>query len=284
MSQRWYEIPDETVALMAEKSDQGQSFSKIGEELSIDRRVVAKAVRHFNDKRSGRATIRSDALIEVWREHLDDMKKAAVVIVELTASPSLRDSLLPSEPDVESRLMAQRPTEFVPQYNVATMGKSLPTESEFKSRVELRLAQRRYEAAIRGLKEHIPVLEDKVKEWQQSAMTYKESWDQLRQKAISIDIPDDQIEPSVKLALKRPPAWGEEEDLSYLRRAATITNGPDNLATILLRRPATKRPMQVFWQARNALEAICKELEVMLSPPQLMKDLVTNRCQYCPVK
>lgn len=289
MSQRWYEIPEETVALMAEKAAQKESFSKIGKELGIDRRVVGKAVSHFNKKRSGRATIRSDALIEVWREHLDDMEKAAVVIIELTASPSLRESLLPTEPDIQSRLMARRPIEFAERGGkttviLAPMDTTLEPESEFKNRVEWRLAQRRYEAAIEGLKEHIPALEDKLKVWQQSAATYKKSWNQLRQKAIGIGIPDDQIEPSVKLALKQPPAWGEEEDLSYLRRAATITNGLENFATILLQRPATKRPMQVFWQSRNALEAICEELEVMLSPPQLKKDLVTRRCQYCPVE
>lgn len=286
MTQRWYEIPEETVALMAERSAQGDSFSKIGEELGIDRRVVAKAVRQFNDTRAGRANIRSDALAEVWREHLNDMETAAVVFVRLTASPSLRGSLLPADRDIESALPGEL-TEELSGEKAILWGMEETEEgrkTDLENRVERRLAERRARAAFDGLKEHIPALEDKIKEWQQSAATYKETWDQLRGQAIGIGISDEQIEPSVKLALKRLPAWGEEEDLSYLKGVAATTNDPEHFANILLQRPATKRPMQLFWQSHNDLEAVCRQLEEMLSRPQLKKALVTSRCQYCPVE
>lgn len=277
MSQRWYEIPEEKVALMAERCDQGDSFSKIGRDLGIDRRAVAKAVQQFKDRQSGRAVIRPGVLAQLFREHLDDMKRIARVLLELTASPSLTDSLLPSKPDIKKALAERLPLEFFsPLYRK-------DAELDLTGRVALRLAQRRGEAAIEGLKEHMPTLEDKIKEWQQSAMGYEKSWDQLEQQAISIGIPSDLIEPSIKLALERVPALGEEESLPRFREQGVVINGPEHFANILLQRPAARRPLQVFWQNLNELEAVCNGLEEMLSPPQLEKSLVIGHCQYCPV-
>ena len=290
MRKRWYEIPEETVALMAERCDQGDSFSKIGRDLGIDRRAVAKAVQQFKDRQSGRAAIRPGVLAQLFRGHLDDMEKAATVFLELTASPSLRGSLLPNEPNIKARLAARVPVEFARRGGEPTIYPRPPhmtpaekAEFELRQRVHLRLAQRKWEAAIEGLKEHIPFLQGKIEEWGEAAVSYKESWGQLKEQAVSVGMPPDLVEPSVELALKEISALDEEESLPRFRGERTATNDPGYFANILLQRPATRRSLQIFWQNRKQLNIICGELEEMLSPPQLEKALVTAHCRYCPV-
>lgn len=290
MSQRWYEIPEETVALMAERCDQGDSFSKIGRDLGIDRRAVSKAVQQFRDRQSGRATIRPGASAQLFHEHLDDMRKAGRVLLELTASPSLRDNLLPSEIDIKARLAARVPVEFARRGGKPTMeprpSHMTPAEEaefELRQRVELRLAQRKRDAAIEGLKEHVPSLQGKIEEWERVAVNYRKSWSQMEENAINVDVPPDLVEPSVKLALKEIPTLGEEESLPRFRGERTTPSDPGYFANILVQRPATKRSLRVFLQSLNELEAICNDLEEMLGPPRLDRALVEGYCRHCPV-
>jgi hypothetical protein len=156
-------------------------------------------------------------------------------------------------------------------------------ERELCQAVELRLAQRRLDAAFHGLLEHVPGLEAQIAKWEEAAVGYKEVWSQLQQHATSLGVPPGLIEPSVRLALERIPALGEEESLPRFRGQGAVTNKTEHFAKILLQTPATRQCLKVFWQNLSRLDATYRELEEILSPPGLDSALVTGHCKYCPV-
>jgi hypothetical protein len=225
------------------------------------------------------------------------METMATVLLQLTASPLLRDSLLPRKTDIKNALYPLNPklpalakflkrrAEGQVDWPLPVMGKEEAEEADLElwRAVEQRLAQRRLNAAFEGLLEHISGLRGKIAKWEEVEAGYKESWGQLQQHAASLNVPPDLIEPSVRLALKRIPALGEGEGLPWFREQKVTTSGQEHFTNILLQRPASRRLLQVFSQKLGELNAAYDELEEMLSPPSLDNALVTGHCKYCPV-
>lgn len=279
---RWYEISEELEASIIERHERGESFSKIGREVGLDRRVVAKVIRRFEERKFNPVIIRRNEIAQLFHTHLDNMKSAAFALLELIASPKLRGSLLPSEPDIMPALTSRLALEFRTQYiRLPNMTEAEEAELELRERIQLRLATRRAEAAITSLQEHILGLRDEIGKWQEMAVKYKENWECLKKQAMGNDVPAELIEPSVKLALQ---ATGvEEENLPYLGKQEAPTDRLESYKTILLQRPATRLPLEAFSENLTRLNAIWKKLEEMVSSPQLEKALLNGHCRYCPV-
>lgn len=285
MKPRWYEIPEEKAALMFERRQRGESFSKIGRELGMERRAVAKIVGQFEEKQSGRSAIRRDALAQVFRDHLDDMKKAVNIILEVTASPSLRGSLLPPEAKVEAILVDRLSARLGPSWRISQSEISPEAEwqAELKEAVERRLSQRRARAALWGIKEHVANLETMIYAWEEAAAGYEKGWKQLWQ-AIGKNVPEDLIEKGVKLALQRVASLSDEDSLPrFTGGKRDVSDGPEHFCNIMLQEPGSKRALQIFRQNLTQLERAYERLEDLLSPPQLDQALVAGRCKYCPV-
>jgi len=164
MSVRWYEIPADTVALMAERHSNGDSFSKIGHDVGIDRRVVARAVREFETNQSAWTTIRSGALAEVFREHTNDMRDAANMLLEVTASLSFANTLSSGDTDIESEVINKLTKVFMPNTRLPNTG-----ANEAARVAQQRLAEHRAKAALQGLQEHVPALQAKLEHWNERA-------------------------------------------------------------------------------------------------------------------
>lgn len=290
MGLKWNEMSDEKVALMVERHDAGESYSNLGREFGIDRRAVARAIRQFEEKRSGLAGIRRDAVVSAFQQHLDDMRKAARILLELTMSPSIRDSFLPVEPNIDVELVARVSSEFrtlypgvfssMPWTEEARMEKA---QINLKERVDWRLAQRRGKAAIEGLRGHVPAFEDQLQKWTEIATGYKERWTELKEQALTVGVPINLIEDSVRLALEELSHWQRDEGLPWDRKSGTAIDTPEYFKSVLLERPATREPLNRFEVKLKEIETVYGKLEEMLGYPQLEKALVTGHCQFCPV-
>lgn len=281
---RWDQLPEEKKGLIIERRNRGETFSKIGRDLGIERRVVAKVFREDEKIQSGRAVIRPGALTQLFHEHLEAMEIVATALLQLTASPLLRGSLLPGESDIKEALHPLNPklpvlAKFLKSWPLPEMGKGEAEEADLElwKAVERRLARRRLKAACEGLMEHIPGLEYQIAKWKEVATGYKEAWEQLEEQATSKGIPPDQVEASIKQAVEQLPAFPGEETLPRPKRAR------GGLADILLQRPDSRRLLQVFSQKLGELNAAYEQLEEMLGPPRLDIALVKGHCQYCPV-
>lgn len=281
---RYSEVSEEKRALIIERHKREDGFSKIGRDLGIDRRIVARIVREDEERQTGQVAVRRTELARVFHEHQDAMKEVARTILELAASPLVRGSLLPVETKIESAL-AHRPEEESRQLYARLPGMSEAEESqiELKEAVARRLALRRWKAAIQGLKEHIPVLENVIRKWEEAAAEYKEAWDQLKQRVTSDGVSPEQIEPSVNRALQQMPETDREDWLPTFRQPAATNDRAGEFANILLQKPANRRLLKMFSQKLNKLDTAYEKLEETLGTPQLDNALVKGHCEYCPV-
>ena len=279
-----HEVSEVRKASMIERHQRGDSFSKIGRDLGIDRRVVARITREDEERQSGRLAVRRNELAQLFHEHRGAMEKVATILLELTASPSLRGSLIPGDPDVESALDAKLPWQFEsPEFLLGGEPPETVAEKDLKQRVKWRLGLHKGKAAFQGLREHIPMLEAEIGRWKQVAASYEESWNQLQEQAAGNNVSPDSIEASVKLALERISAFDQEDGIPHFRKPVAATDRVEEFANILLQRPANKRLLKIFSQKLNELNAAYDKLEETLSAPRLDNDLVTGHCRYCPV-
>lgn len=281
---RYSEVPEEKRALIIERYKREDGFSKIGRDLGIDRRIVARIVREDEERQSGQVAVRRTELARVFHEHQDAMKEVSRTILELAASPPIRGNLLPVEPKIEPVLIRRLEDEPRQVYaRLPGMSEAEEAQIELKEAVEQRLALRRQKAAIQGLKEHIPVLENGIRKWEEAATEYKEAWDQLKQRAISDGVPPEQTELSVRRALQQMPEPDREDWLPSFREPAITNDKVGEFANILLHKPANRRLLKMFFQKLNQLDAAYENLEETLGTPQLDNALVRGHCQYCPV-
>lgn len=286
MSLRWYEVPEEMATVMAERRRQGNSFSKIGRDYKIDRRVVARVVQSVEEKQSDRLLIRRDMLSRLFKSHLDDMEQAAAILLLLTAAPSLTGRLLPSYIEIEPGLVATLRSKFVPVEPglPVAMNVADKTWAEVKERVQEHIANRRAMATVEGLRQHITGLWLQVKKWEEVANECHQSWNELMKQATGVGIQVDSVELSVNAAFELMSTGNQyTEEAELLRPFKQRLDSPSDVAERLLYSPATRHDLSILRSRLDELEDIYSELEAMLISPQLQKSLITGHCQYCPV-
>jgi hypothetical protein len=281
---RYSEVPEEKRALIIERHKRGDSFSKIGRDLGVDRRIVARIAREDEEQQAGQVAVRRTELARVFHEHQDALKEVARTILELTASPLLRGNLLPVETKIEPMLI-RRPEDEPRQFygHLPNMSEAEESQIELKEAVARRLSSLRWKAAIQGLKEHIPVLEVDIRKWEEAASEYRDSWDQLKQRAISEGVPSEQIEQSARRALQQMPETDREDWLPSFREPAATNDKIEGFTRVLLQKPSNRRLLKMFSQRLNELDTAYEKLEETLGTPQLDNALVRGHCQYCPV-
>jgi len=286
MNLRWYEVPEEMATVMAERRRQGDSFSKIGRDYKIDRRVVARIVQSVEEKQSDRLLIRRDMLSRLFKSHLDDMEQAAAILLLLTAAPSLTGRLLPSYVEIEPGLVATLQSKFVPVEPglPVAMNAADKTWAEVKERVQEHIANRKAMATVEGLRQHITDLWLQVKKWEEAANECHQGWNTLMKQATVIGIQVDSMEPSVNVAFELMSTGNQyTEEAELMQPFKQRLDGPSDVAERLLYSPPTRRDLSILRSRLDKLEGIYSELEAMLISPQLQKSLITGHCQYCPV-
>lgn len=285
---RWYEISDDQAALMAERRRQGDSWVEVGKEFGLERRAVAKVVKQFEEKQSQRAVIRREVLAQSFKDHLSDMEKAAKVLLNLTAAPSVRDTLVPSSLEIEPSLVARLrggllysggialgPSNGHPPeryLRVPGMTEADKAQLELEERIEARMADHRARATVEALNQHVTNLWRQVAKWEQVAKEYDQSWKELVRQAAKVGIRPESVESVVKIAL----GWSPDSD--EWKKEERAHSAPD-IAKRLLRTPG----LFLFRESLAELESMSNKLEEMLSPANLRKTLVTGTCRYCPI-
>lgn len=288
---RWYEIPEDKKAEMIERHKRGDSFSKIGKDMIIDRRVVARIVREGETMESRRLVIRHEELVHLFRTHLADMKKAAEILLDVAAGPLVRKGLLPpvgktsgALDRLASHFKEDRRISYLRSRGTDPEAYSgIAITTDLSDAVELRMAKRRAKAAFEGLRAHVEEYQQALGNWKQTAGTYRKNWENLKEQGTMGGIPEDSFEQIVAVALEHLPEADEEDSLPRYRGGVERDVQTEQHYHKLLHQPDAKRALKVFRQSRKDLEEAYSHLEAILSSPKLDNALVIGHCQYCPV-
>ena len=90
MSPRKYEFATEQVEEWVRKRRRKASFSQLGKEYGVDRRVIARAVRKVEASGEDQgAPARLQLTTEFLREHVEEIQTAAAYLLEVMAADAL---------------------------------------------------------------------------------------------------------------------------------------------------------------------------------------------------
>ncbi|MDP2952111.1 MAG: helix-turn-helix domain-containing protein, partial [Chloroflexota bacterium] len=106
MSPRRTDVSEETARTWTELSRQGWPYARIGREVGVDRRTVARIVKQRWGKHVGEAAAqaRGEVASRMLQEHFGDMETVAATVLRAIVPPSLRESLFIEVADVEALL------------------------------------------------------------------------------------------------------------------------------------------------------------------------------------
>lgn len=283
MGRRKYEVNDETAYRWCERYRRGDSFRKIALDEKVERRHVARVVRDFNrlNHLGEGIAARRQTRANFLQEHLEDLKMVATILLELTATPSVKGQLGSCGSNIEPDLVDAvaegiswriKPTTDRSMAEVAFWGR---WEQHIKSMVK-RLAK----DLISDLEEHLPGLSKKVKVWGQAAVGYKATWEELSRQAESKGITPELFESGLREGLASMPSFQKEDNLP------PVPVNPESAAEMalwLFKNPETRELLEPFDNNLKALERAYGELLNMLNPFQLRKALLERECKDCPL-
>lgn len=301
MGKRRYEVSDETAYRWCERHRRGDSFRKIGLDEGYERRFVARVVRQYNRQQhlqEGAATLR-DVRASFLREHLNALERAAKHILELTAPPSIWGQLCLSSGNIESLLIEMIERDYTPSWTIRHDTPSVlrvptasgavmeyPTEQlapillHLAEQLDKRRARREAKAIIEALKQHLPGLWKQVERLEQVALGYETTWRKLAGQVKNKGISEGLLESGLAKGLDFISRFQEEDSLP---RTPTKFETASDVGLWLFQNPRTRESLELFHKYREQLEAAYTELEDMLSPGELRKDLLARQCKYCPL-
>jgi hypothetical protein len=149
---------------------QGATYSKIGQEFHIDRRIIAKTikVRDQVDRSKGLTDARRDIAATYFNEHIKNLELVSRNVLELTIPPQLRHVPLLEAVDLERAL-------FIKFKDLASAKKEKDHAIEEGSLeatrfIDIRMAENEARETIQAHKEHFPSCWQKIRHWQSSTI------------------------------------------------------------------------------------------------------------------
>lgn len=257
-------------------------YSKIGEELHVDRRIVAKIIKAKDQsERLGRlADARRDVAAGYFKEHISNLELLSRYLLELTIPPQLRNIPLLTAVDLEVALF----TKFKGiSFSRKGMDHSLEEGSlEGAKLIDMRIAEKEARETIQAHKEHFPVCWQKIRQWEKLATQYNSAFDELEKLSKIIQISPSLIRSAVFTLVKAIQAEDVDPE-QPMKTRLSIPETSKKAATKLLNHPLARRSLLLLLQSKSGFEDVFKQLETILSPYQQHSTILATHCKFCPV-
>jgi hypothetical protein len=259
---------------------QGATYSKIGQEFHIDRRIIAKTikVRDQVDRSKGLTDARRDISATYFNEHIKNLELVSRNVLELTIPPQLRHVPLLEAVDLERAL-------FIKFKDLASAKKEKDHAIEEGSLeatrfIDIRMAENEARETIQAHKEHFPSCWQKIRQWEKLAVQYNSAFDELENLSKTIQIPSSSIRSALFTVVKKM----EAKDFSSERPIQLTISEPLKQFTLkLTNHRLARRPLLLLIETKSGFDVIFKRLETILSSYQQHRIVLASRCKFCPV-
>ena len=282
------EISPEQRKQCLELHEQHWPNTKIGKRVGLDRRVVKKVVLEAEEARRFQemSNARRDVAGAYLKEHIQLLEDVSRCLLELTLPPILKSKLGDLVTDVRTEMRVYLVNTKVKWRLITTMGHQIEEDYSDSSRtVVLRTIDREIESAIGGLEGHIPKLREWIRTWEKIAGSYNEKLQELLGKsgvASNLGIPEELIESGILSAVKIISEKGINEK-EPIPRYSPAHKGSIDPGEQLLQIAEIRQQMKGLLPLVNDLNEMYRQLEDILSPSQLRRQLMISRCKDCPV-
>ncbi len=268
------DYPEPMVAQWALLYRNLKSYSAVARRTGFERREISSAINKYENKQSGLGKARPAALTELYNQHLDDLKTVAFTLLKIFYNSSTIRNLRPGKVDAitkfTDKVMNEIPVLYAPPMAVES------DEIKINTAMYKRLAKHRADIAIEGFYVHLPDMERNFDEWIELLKAYGNAWEQLKNKAEEIKIPEKSFEDSIKLAIHY---LDNNRDIPP---SSMKTTNIEHHAIWLLNRAETNIVLQKLYKNRVKLDKFYLILENKLTYPGLDKALIESHCRYCP--
>ncbi len=257
-------------------------YSKIGKELHVDRRIIAKIIkaREQTERLSRLADARRDVAAAYFKEHINNLELLSHYLLELTIPPQLRNIPLLTSIDLEASLFTKfKDSAFARKGMDHSLEEGSLVEARF---VDMRIAENEAREILQAHKEHFPFCWQKIPQWEKLATQYNSAFDELEKLSKTVQIPQSFIRSAVFTVVKTMQA----EDLNPEQPMKMQLSAPktSKQATInLLNHKLARQSLLLLIQSKSGFDDVFKQLESILSPYQQRSTILATHCKFCPV-
>ncbi len=286
---RRIELTPEQLQSSLELRDLRWSFSAIGRELKIDRRIIAEVVKEREQAQRWQelAGARRDVAAKYLDIHVGDLENLSRDLLELTIPPYLKSKNTSVETNIEE-VLARKTEEHlrgrVPRILVMghTVEQDYPEETLI---VDARLFRREARELIAAHQEHFPSVWKTVTDWQNLGVKHnaalKQFTEEFERGCDNAKIPLDLRKPAEQELMRRP-VPDSDEDRFFVKRSSTALT-PEQAADQLMDGHMLKPALKSLVQYRGSLQRLFERLEDDLTPGRQLRTILTGHCRYCPV-
>ncbi len=285
---RRIQLTPEQLQRSLELRDRRWSFSAIGRELKIDRRIITKVVteREQAQRWHELAGARRDVAAEYLRKHVRDLETLSRDLLELTIPPGLKSKNLSVETNVEDVLARKTEERLSGLAHIPVMGHTVEQDyPEETLLIDARLFRREARELIQAHQEHFPSAWERVSEWQKLGVQYnaalKKFTEEFERGCENAKIPRDLRKPAEQELMKRG-FPDSDEDRFLVKQPGTVLT-PAQAADQLMNDHTLKTALKSLVQYRVSLRRLFEQLEDELTPSRRLRTILTGHCQYCPV-
>lgn len=285
------EVSIEKAQRCLELRRQGWPYAKVGREVNLDRRVVARVVEEQEKAKRLQevASARREVAGAYLREHIQSIEAACHHLLELALPPYLRSELAYATTNVEGELLSWLKEQFfLSKGYIPVMGHTIQQDyPEGRRLVDACVADREAKETIQALREHLPSVWPLVDEWERLAGRYnaelRKSLTELERLGSGIGISPKFVKQGMQEAIKLIHKSGLFNDEEPLAQHFGEVKKPVEAAGRILQSPAARQEMKRLAPYLNELGHIFNRLQEMLSPSHLRKSLIAGHCNFCPV-
>ncbi len=283
------ELTPEQLQRSLELLDRRCSFSAIGRELKIDRRIIAKVVaeREQAQRWQELAGARRDVAAKYLDIHVADLENLSRDLLELTIPPDLKSKNTSVETHIEE-VLARKTEEHLRGRvtRIPVMGHTVEQDyPEETLLVDARLFRRQARELIEAHQEHFPSVWLILTERQNLGVKYnaalKQFTEEFERACENAKIPLDLRKPAEQELMKRP-VPDSDEDQFFVKRSSTVLT-PEQAADQLMNGHILKPALKSLVQYRGSLQRLFERLEDDLTPGRQHTTILTGHCRYCPV-
>lgn len=299
MSPRHKRVPEEKVREWRRLHRDGWDYTAIARENGVDRRLVAKRIREYEQREMMRLddSARRELAVKKLEEHFQDLELAARYLWRLSVSPTRTGSLRPYQDDGSLRLPHLLPALKLElrQLFLIRWGYGFHLLPDGKSPVwrpqdpapepDESMARREAENLIAGLNEHFPKISSLIDEWIQAAQHYRETWLKLENLVVGQGFSSVEVPKAIEKLLLLVNEEKLADDLNeWQTKSDSEDGGLDESFWFMYRSGEVRHRIAELAEYLRRLESVSTKLEEILSPGQIRNELLKTRCKYCSLR
>lgn len=257
-------------------------YTKIGEELGVDRRIIAKTIKAKDQENlfDKLGDARRDVAAGYFNEHIKNLELLSRYLLEITIPPQMKNIPLIPVGGLEVALLTKyKETIFAKKEVDYSLEGDITTETLLISK---HMVEKEAQETLQAHKEHFPLCWQKIHQWEKLATQYNSAFNELEKICETIEIPKSFVRSAIFTIVKKMEI-GNLNIERFTKMPSTVISSTRQATLKLAGHGLARRALLQLVQTKSGFDDIFKQIENILSLYQQHKTILATRCKYCPI-